>query len=160
MVSTATWATLALLLVTASFPFYLYGAWIIVDAEVVTWDVLVHHLSFVVPGVVINTIPVAFWMLPRLFRQLQGINVLHAFLGLQAYALLLFGLTGIVRILQAKRTHGLYEDPDKETSLSELHPKADDWRRNLRVGVFGYVGFWILAYLTGVFRFVTGYLLS
>jgi len=159
MVSPSVAATAAAIVVTATLPFYLYGAWIVIDAEVVTWDVLVHHLSFVVPGVVLNTIPVVFWMVPRLFVQLQGINVLHAFLGLQAYALLLVGLTGIVRILQAKRRHGLYEDPDQETSLSDLHENADAWRTRLRIGVFGYLIFWILAYVVGMFRYVVGYVL-
>jgi len=159
MVSPSVAATAAAIVVTATLPFYLYGAWIVIDAEVVTWDVLVHHLSFVVPGVVLNTIPVVFWMVPRLFVQLQGINVLHAFLGLQAYALLLVGLTGIVRILQAKRQHGLYEDPDQETSLSDLHENADAWRTRLRIGVFGYLIFWILAYVVGMFRYVVGYVL-
>ncbi len=157
MVSPTVAATAAALVVTATLPFYLYGAWIVIDAEVVTWDVLVRHLSFVVPGVVLNTIPVALWMVPRLFKQLRGVNVLHAFLGLQAYALLLFGLTGIVQILRAKRRHGLYEDPDQETSLSDLHENADSWRTRLRIGVFGYVIFWILAYVVGIYRYLSGY---
>ena len=36
-------ATVAAAAVTASFPFYLYGAWLILDAEVVTWRLLRHH---------------------------------------------------------------------------------------------------------------------
>jgi len=159
MVSTSTAATLAAVVVSATLPFYLYGAWIVIDAEVVTWDVLVRHLSFVVPGVVLNTIPVVVWMIPRLPKQFGGgVNVLHAFLGLQAYALLLFGLTGIVQIFRAKRRHGLY-DPDAEQSLSDLHENADSWRSRLRIGVFGYVIFWMLAYVVGMYRYVTGYLL-
>jgi len=157
MVSPSVAATAAALVVTATLPFYLYGAWIVIDAEVVTWDVLVHHLSFVVPGVVLNTIPVVVWMVPRLFMQLQGVNVLHAFLGLQAYALLLFGLTGIVQILRVKRRHGLYENPDQKTSLSDLHENADSWRTRLRIGVFGYLIFWILAYVVGLYRYLSGY---
>jgi hypothetical protein len=157
MVSTSVAATLAALVVSATLPFYLYGAWIVIDAEVVTWDVLVRHLSFVVPGVVLNTIPVVVWMVPRLFIQLRGVNVLHAFLGLQAYALLLFGLTGVVQIFRAKRSHGLYNDPDGERSLSDLHENADSWRTRLRIGVFGYLLFWILAYVVGMYRYLTGY---
>jgi hypothetical protein len=40
-------------------------------------------------------------MMPRLMDQFGGLAVLHAVLGLQAYAMLAFALTGIVRIFQA-----------------------------------------------------------
>ena len=160
MVSDSTIATSAALMVTSSLPFYLYGAWIMIDAEVVTWNVLIHHLKFIVPGLVLNTIPVAGWMLPRLLDQLQGVIVLHAVLGLQAYALLAFALTGIVRIIQVKREADLYEDPTQDIDLDDLHPNMGAWRGRLRVGVFGYVIFWFLAWLLGLYQFVTRYLIG
>ncbi len=42
-------------------------------------------------------------------------------------------------------------------ALSDLHENADAWRKRLRVGVFGYVVFWILAYVVGVARYVLQY---
>ena len=140
MVSDSAIATGAALMVTASLPFYLYGAWIMIDAEVVTWGVLVHHLRFIVPGLVLNTIPVVTWMIPRLLDQLQGVLVLHALLGLQAYALLAFALTGIVRILQVKREADLYADPDQDIDLDDLDLDTD--------AVAWHTGYW-LAYGLG-----------
>jgi hypothetical protein len=160
MVSDSTIATGAALMVTASLPFYLYGAWIMIDAEVVTWGVLVHHLKFIVPGLVLNTIPVVTWMVPRLLDQLQGVLVLHALLGLQAYALLAFALTGIVRILQVKREADLYADPTQDIDLDDLHPNMGAWRGRLRVGVFGYVIFWFLAWFLGLYQFVSRYVIG
>ncbi|WP_049985823.1 DUF7321 family protein [Halobellus rufus] len=160
MVSESTIATAAALMVTASLPFYLYGAWIMIDADTVTWDVLVYHLQFIVPGLVLTTIPVLTWMLPRLLDQLGGVIVLHAILGLQAYALLVLALTGIVRILQVKRDADLYEDPEQEIDLDELHPDMSAWRGRLRVGVFGYVLFWFLAWLLGMSQYVGRYVLG
>ena len=160
MVSDSTIATGAALMVTSSLPFYLYGAWIMIDAEVVTWDVLVYHLKFIVPGLVLNTIPVAVWMIPRLLDQLQGVLVLHAVLGLQAYALLAFALTGIVRILQVKREADLYADPTQDVDLNDLHPNMGAWRGRLRVGVFGYVIFWFLAWLLGLYQFLSRYVVG
>ncbi|MFB6126366.1 MAG: hypothetical protein ABEJ79_03590 [Halolamina sp.] len=157
MVSESTVASVAFLSVTASLPFYLYGAWYIIDTEVVTWRRLLTHLSFVVTGLVLTTVPIVTWMGPRLLDQLSGLAAIHAFLGLQAYALLAFGLTGIVRIFQAKRSADLYRDPDRDVSINELHENMSDWRRRLRVGVFGYVIFWLLAYLVGVYRFLQLY---
>lgn len=157
MVENVVVATLALTMVTASFPFYIYGAWIMIDTEVVTWDTLVYHLKFIVTGLTLNTIPVVVWMMPRLFDQLGGLAALHAFLGLQAYALLLFALTGIYHILQAKRRLNLYEDPERDVELDELHENMPAWRFRLRVGVFGYVGFWMLAYVVGLLRYVVLY---
>jgi hypothetical protein len=110
MVEDVTIATLTALSVTASFPFFLYGAWIMIDAETVTWDVLTYHLKFIAVGLTLTTVPMVTWMIPRLFDQLGGLSALHAFLGLQAYALLLAGLTGIVRIFQAKRNADLYKN--------------------------------------------------
>jgi hypothetical protein len=157
MASDTVLATVAAALVTLSFPFYLYGAWVMIDAETVTWDLLIYHLKFIVVGLTLNTVPVVVWMVPRLFDQLGGFAAAHAFFGLQAYAMLAFALTGIVRILQAKRRHDLYDDPEQDLSLSDLHENADDWRKRLRVGVFGYVFFWFIAYVLGVTRYVVKY---
>ncbi|SFF95601.1 hypothetical protein SAMN04488063_0916 [Halopelagius inordinatus] len=158
MVSETAIATGAALMVTVSFPFYLYGAWIMIDAETVTWGVLIYHLKFIVPGLVLNTVPVVAWMIPRLFKQLGGLAALHAVLGLQAYALLAFALTGIVRILQVKRRADLYDNPDQDIELDDLHENMGAWRGRLRVGVFGYVLFWIFAWVLGIYRYATGYL--
>ncbi|AUV81104.1 hypothetical protein C2R22_05045 [Salinigranum rubrum] len=160
MVSESTYATVAALLVTSSLPFYLYGAKIMIDAETVTWNVLVHHLSYIFPGLVLNTVPVVTWMIPRLLQQLNGLSALHAILGLQAYAMLVFALTGIVRIFQAKHQANLYRDPDPDVDLDELHENMSAWRGRLRVGVFGYVLFWFGAWLLGLYRFATGYVLG
>lgn len=153
MVDASVVATLVALSVTASLPFFLYGAWIMIDAETVTWDTLVYHLKFIVVGLVLTTGPLVGWMIPRLFNQLSGLAVIHAFLGLQAYALLGFALTGIVRIFQAKRNANLYSDPDRDVDLDELHENMGHWRTRLRVGVFGYTLLWIGAWLTGLYRF-------
>jgi len=147
-------AALVAVAVTASFPFYLYGAWIILDSEVVTWAVLTRHLTVIGVGLLLTTVPVVGWMAPRLLSQLDGYAALHAFLGLQAYALLAFALTGIFRILQVKREHDLYHEPDPDLDLSELHENMDAWRARLRVGVFGYVAVWLLAWVVGMIRFV------
>ena len=154
MVSEATTATLAGLSVTASLPFYLFGAWIVIGAETVTWRVLLRHLKFIVVGLVLTTVPVAGWMVPRLMDQFGGLAVLHAVLGLQAYAMLAFALTGIVRIFQAKHAANLYRDPDQDVDLNDLHENMSAWRGRLRIGVFGYVLFWLGAYLIGVVRYV------
>lgn len=160
MVADRTVATVALLVVTASFPFYLYGAWLILDRERdnVTWDLLVRHLSYILPGLVLTTVPVVFWMAPRFDDQFGGLSAVHAFLGLQAYALLVFGLTGIYRIVQVKRVHDLYHDADPDVDLNDLHENMGAWRGRLRVGVFGYTFFWLLAYLVGVYRYYLRYL--
>ncbi|QCJ47653.1 MULTISPECIES: DUF7321 family protein [Haloprofundus] len=157
MVSDTAIATLAASMVTASFPFYLYGAWIMIDTETVTWDVLVYHLKFIFAGLALNTIPVVVWMVPRLLDQLGGLSALHAILGLQAYAMLIFALTGIARIFQAKRNADLYRNPDQELDLNDLHENMGAWRGRLRLGVLGYVLFWIAAYLVGIARYVTMY---
>jgi hypothetical protein len=144
-------------MVSASLPFYLYGAWIMIDSETVTWEVLVRHLSFIFPGLILTTIPVVTWMIPRLLGQLTGLAALHAIFGLQAYALLVFALTGIVRIFQAKRAANLYDDPDQDVDLDDLHENMGAWRGRLRIGVFGYVLFWFGAWLLGLYRYVVGY---
>ena len=159
MVEDVTIATLAALSVTASFPFFLYGAWIMIDAETVTWDVLTHHLKFIAVGLTLTTVPMVTWMLPRLFDQLGGLSALHAFLGLQAYALLAAGLTGIARIFQAKRNADLYKNPDQDVDLDDLHENMGAWRARLRIGVFGYTLFWLAAWLVGMYRYAVRYFL-
>ncbi|AZH25050.1 DUF7321 family protein [Haloplanus aerogenes] len=154
MVSEATVATLAGISVTVSFPFYLYGAWIVIDTETVTWAVLVRHLKYILVGLVLTTVPVVGWMMPRLMDQFGGLAVLHAVLGLQAYAMLAFALTGIVRIFQAKHAASLYREPGQDVDLNDLHENMSAWRGRLRIGVFGYVLFWLGAYLIGVVRYV------
>jgi hypothetical protein len=157
----ATVATVVAALVTASFPLFLYGAWIMIDTEEVTWAVLVYHLKFIVTGLALTTIPLLVWMVPRFFEQIGGGAALHAFLGLQAYALLAFAFTGIVRIFRAKREHNLYHDYDEDVLLSEIgSERMDHWRSRLRIGVFGYVIFWLLAYLVGIARYVARYLIG
>lgn len=150
-------ATITLVAVTTSFPFYLYGAWIILRADIVTWDLLRRHLTVIFLGLGLTTIPVAGWMVPRFPGQIDGFAALHAFLGVQSYALLLFALTGIVHIFRAKRRHNLYHDPDPSIALEDLHENMDAWRFRLRVGVFGYVVFWLLAWFVGVIRFILIY---
>lgn len=157
MVDDATIAVAVLVVVSASLPFYLYGTWIMLRAHEVTWEVLVHHLKFVSVGLVLTTVPAAGWMLPRLFDQLSGVAAVHAFLGLQAYALLAVGLTGIARIYQAKRDADLYHRPDQNVSLSDLHENVGAWRARLRVGVFGYTFFWLCAWISGIYRYLQLY---
>ena len=159
MVSRLVVATGALVVVSASLPLYLKGAGIVLQSEYVSWAVLTRHLKFIGAGLVCTTLPVATWMVPRLPQQFGGLSALHAVLGLQAYALLLFALTGIVRIFQVKRAAEMYRDPDPDADISELHPDMDAWRGRLRVGVFGYLIFWLLAYVVGVARYVNMYLL-
>lgn len=157
MVGEAAIATAALISVTASFPLFLRGAAIVIDADVVTWAVLTRHLRYVGAGLVLTTVPVVFWMIPRLLSQLGGLSALHAVFGLQAYALLAFALTGIVRIFQVKRRADLYRNPDPSLSIDELHENVPDWRRRLRIGVFGYLLFWIAAYVLGIVRYALMY---
>jgi hypothetical protein len=150
-------ATTSLVLMTASLPLYLKGAGVILQAEYVSWAVLTRHLKYIVAGLVCTTVPVLSWMAPRLLDQLGGLAALHAFFGLQAYALLVFALTGIVRIFQVKREADMYRDPDPDADISELHPDMDAWRGRLRIGVFGYLVCWTLAYLLGIVRFYVLY---
>jgi len=158
MVSDGVLATVVLASVTLSFPCFVYGAWYIIETEPVTWDVLMHHLKFVVTGLILTTVPMVFWMAPRLLNQFGGFTAVHAFLGAQAYAMLAFGLTGIVRIFSAKRQHDLYNDYDEDLLLDEIGGDTmDHWRSRLRIGVFGYVFFWILAYVVGVARYLFRY---
>jgi hypothetical protein len=153
-------ATVVLVSVSGSFPLLVYGAWIIIDAEEVTWGVLLYHLRFVVAGLLLTTVPMVVWMIPRLPQQFSGAALVHAFLGLQAYAMLAFAGTGIVRIFRAKRRHDLYHDYDEDVLLEEIgSDRMAHWRSRLRIGVFGYLFFWMLAYLVGVFRFLVRYVL-
>lgn len=158
MVSESTAAGVAALSVTVSLPFFLYGAWYAIETEVMTWDRLIHHLKFVGTGLLLTTAPMVLWMMPRLPQQLSGVSALHAFLGLQAYALLALALTGIFRIFQAKRQAELYRDPDPDADIDALHENMGAWRRRLRVGVFGYTFLWLLAYALGMYQYVTTYL--
>ncbi|MFC7142307.1 hypothetical protein ACFQMA_21015 [Halosimplex aquaticum] len=158
MVTDRVIATVVLLAVTASFPCFFYGAWYIIETEPVTWNVLTHHLKFVVTGLVLTTVPLVTWMAPRLLDQFGSFAMVHAFLGLQAYAMLAFGLTGILRIFSAKRRHDLYNDYDEDVLLDEIgSDRMSHWRSRVRIGVFGYVIFWVLAYGAGVARYVLRY---
>jgi hypothetical protein len=159
MVSESTIASVVGVVVTASFPFYLYGAWYIIEAETVTWAVLVRHLQIILVGLTMNTVPVVTWMAPRLLEKLGGIYALHAVLGLQAYAMLAFALTGIVRIFQAKWKADLYRDPDQDVAIDDLHENMGAWRGRLRLGVVGYVVFWLLAWVVGAYQYLSTYVL-
>jgi hypothetical protein len=130
-----------------------------IDAEQVTWGVLTHHLKFIGTGLALTTTPLVLWMVPRLFNQLAGATAIHAFLGLQAYAMLAFGFTGIVRVFRAKLEHDLYHDYDEDVLLDEIgSDRMQFWRRRIRIGVFGYTFFWVLAYIVGISRYAIKYL--
>ena len=160
MVSDAVIASVVFVSVSLSLPCFLYGAYYIIETEPVTWGVLMHHLKFVVTGLILTTVPMLLWMAPRLPDQLGGLSAVHAYLGLQAYALLLFGGTGIVRIFRAKRRHDLYNDYDEDHLIDEIGgEQMSHWRSRLRIGVFGYVIFWMLAYVVWTVRFVLRYVL-
>lgn len=156
----ATIATIVLIAVTSSLPCLLYGAWIVIETEDVTWDVLMRHLKYILIGLALTTVPMVAWMMPRVLDQFGGFAPLHAVLGLQAYAMLVFAFTGIVPIFRAKREYDLYHDYDEQLLLDEIGGEnMRHWRRHLRIGVFGYLGFWILAYIVGVARYFIRYLL-
>jgi len=151
-------SALVVLSVTISFPCFLYGAWIMIDNDPITWDILVWHLKYIFVGLALTTVPMLFWMLPRLLRQFGGFGVFHAVIGLHAYAFLLFALTGIVRIFRAKWRHDLYHEYDEDVLLGEIGgDRMDHWRARLRIGVVGYVVLWIGAYLTGLAKFFIRY---
>ncbi len=154
-------ATVVLAAVTLSFPCFVYGAYIVIDNDPVTWGVLTRHLKFIVTGLALTTVPMLTWMVPRLFDQFSGAALVHAFLGLQAHAMLVFAGTGIVRIFTAKRRHDLYHDYDEEVLLDEIGTdNMQYWRRRLRIGVFGYVFFWLLTYAVGILRYLTRYVIA
>ncbi|NIQ56859.1 MAG: hypothetical protein GWN85_26355, partial [Gemmatimonadetes bacterium] len=50
-----------------------------------------------------------------------------------------------------------YHAPDPDIELSELHEDMDKWRSRLRVGVFGYVVLWLLAWLLGLAQYALLY---
>jgi hypothetical protein len=160
MVDSFVVGTVALLVVSAAFPAFLKGAGVVLNAERVTWDVLVRHLKFIAVGLGLTTLPILAWMLPRFSEQVGARRVLflHAFLGAQAYAMLLVGLTGIYRVFTTKREAERYRDPDPDTDLNDLHPNMSAWRGRIRIGVFGFLVFWLLAYLAGLYRYWVIYL--
>ena len=158
MVDESVIAALAGASVTTSFPFLLYGAWIMIDAETVSWNVLMRHLRSIVAGLLLTTVPIVGWMIPRVLEQLTGMAILHAFFGVQAYALLAFALTGIVRIFQAKRNADAYEDLDVD--IDEIHEDMGHWRKRLRAGVAGFMLLWLCAGVTGLYRLYTLHLAS
>lgn len=167
MVSDAVVAAVVALAVTVSLPCFLYGAWIVLDNDPITWGILIWHLKYILTGLTLTTVPLALWMVPRLFGlggyspQFGGYAVLHSFLGLTAYAFLAFGFTGIVRIFRAKWEHDLYHDYDEDVLLDEIGGDLmSHWRSRLRAGVFGYTLFWILAWITGLLRFTSEYVLG
>jgi hypothetical protein len=153
----ATIATIVLIIVTASFPCYIYGAWIIIREKTVTWDILMHHLRFIFTGLLLTTVPIFAWMIPQSFSRIDGYIALHTFIGLQAYAFLIVALTGIVRIFNAKRSLNLYQVPDDSILIDSLGEDMSIWRKRLRMGVFGYLIIWIIAWSIGVIRYIQLY---
>lgn len=144
-------ATVAFALVTASFPFYLYAAYVIIEADPVTWTDLKRHVLYISIGLTLNTAPVVLWMMPRLVNQFGGLSTVHAFVGLQAYAFLILAISGVWKIFRAKQRHDRYANPDQDIALTELDPeKMSAWRARLRVGVIGWMVLWIVAYATGL----------
>lgn len=152
-------ATLTAGMLTASLGFYLYGSWLIITASPVTWTILRRHLWYISIGLALTTIPLLSWMLPRLFSRFGGFLTVHGFLGLQAYAFLLFAVCGIVPIVQAKWRHDLYAESSSEVALDDLHENMSAWRLRLRIGVVGYLLFWFLSYILGLAYYINRYLL-
>lgn len=147
--------TLVVLLVTASFPFYLYAAYIMIDADPVMWNDVRRHAIYTTVGLTLNTVPVVFWMIPQLVKQFGGLSTLHAFLGLQAYAFLVLALNGVWKIYRAKQAYDQYHDPTGDVELVDLDPeRMSGWRTQLRLGVIGWMGFWVLSYVTGMFLYI------
>lgn len=158
MVDTWTIATVAFVAVSLSLPLYLHGIWVILSSERVTWAVLMRHLRSIIPALLLTGIPVVLWMLPRsLTWGFSGHIAVHIFLALQSYALLLIGLWGIIPIFRAKRRYNLYREPQPDLELSELDERMPQWRRRLRVGVFGHFFLWLLAYLLGAALYLQNY---
>ena len=155
MVDDVVIATAALVTITLALPFFIKGADIILSAEYVYWEVLIRHLKYIGTGLVLTTLPILVWMIPRFGAQMGARQLLfvHAFLGLQGYALLVFGLSGIYHVFKEKRRADLYRDPDPDADLNDLHPDMKAWRGRIRIGVFGYLLFWIFSYIAGVARY-------
>ncbi len=159
MVRSVVLATATLLVLTAAFTVFLQGVRVILTADVVSWDVLTTHLTWIGAGLALTTAPILLWMLPRFPDRLiaRQLLFLHAFFGAQAYALLLFALTGIYRIFQVKREAERYRDPDPDADVNDLHPDMSAWRARLRIGVFGFLFLWLLAYVAGTIRYYVVY---
>jgi hypothetical protein len=155
MVRDVVLATITVLVISGAFPAFLKGAGVVLNSEQVTWDVLVRHLQFIGVGLALTTLPILVWMLPRFPARLGARRLLfvHAFLGAQAYAMLLFALTGIYRVFTEKRKAERYRDPDPDADLNDLHPNMSAWRGRIRIGVFGFLFFWLLAFVGGVVRY-------
>ncbi len=161
MLSERTIATVVLIVVSLSLPLYLHGVWIILRSEMVTWGVLMAHLRSIIPGILLTAIPVLVWMLPQAIGgRFTGLLALHIFLAIQAYALLVIGLWGIVPIYRAKRAHNLYHEPDPAIAIDELDERMPHWRRRLRIGVFGYLLLWSLSYIVGLAVYARFYLVG
>lgn len=158
MVADAAIATVVVLAVTLSLPCFLYGAWLMLVSDPITWSVLKRHLAVVGLGLALTTVPLLVWMLPKFWSQRSGVTVVHAFLGVQAYAFFALAATGIVRILRAKWASAEFRNAT-DFELDALDEKRDlgHWRARLRIGVVGYTVLWVLAYLTGVLRYVGKY---
>ncbi|WP_136686860.1 DUF7321 family protein [Halorhabdus amylolytica] len=159
MVTDAAIATAVVLAVTLSLPCFLYGAWLMIVSDPITWGVLKRHLAVVTLGLTLTTVPLIAWMIPKFWSQRSGVAVVHAFLGVQAYAFFVLAATGIVRILRAKWASAEFRsatDFDLE-ALDDEERDLGHWRGRLRIGVVGYTVLWLLAYLTGLLRYVFKY---
>jgi len=158
MVTDAAVAAVVVLAVTLSLPCFLYGAWLMIVSDPVTWSVLKRHLVAVSLGLALTTVPLVAWMIPKFWSQRSGVAVVHAFLGVQAYAFFVLAATGIVRILRAKWTSAEFRDAtDFDLEALEDEHNLSHWRGRLRIGVVGYTALWLLAYLTGLLRYVFKY---
>jgi len=159
MVTDAAIAAVVVLAVTLSLPCFLYGAWLMIVSDPITWGILKRHLVVVGLGLALTTVPLVTWMVPKFWSQRSGVAVVHAFVGLQAYAFFALAATGIVRILRAKWASSEYRDAT-DFDVKELDDEGRDlghWRARLRIGVVGYTLLWLIAYLTGLFRFLVKY---
>ncbi|MFP4590000.1 MAG: hypothetical protein ACLFMX_03160 [Halobacteriales archaeon] len=161
MVSEELLATTTLAVVTLSLPLYLHGVWTILRVEVVTWGVLVRHLRSIGLALALTALPVVGWMVPSLLTgRFTSVVGVHVFLALQSYAFLALGLWGIVPIYRAKRRRNLYHEPDPDVDLTDLDERMPQFRRRLRLGVFGHLALWVLAYLVGLLLYAQFHLPS
>ncbi|WP_244605320.1 DUF7321 family protein [Halorhabdus rudnickae] len=155
----STIALVVLVAVTLSLPCFLYGAWLMIVSDPITWGVLKRHLVVVTLGLALTTVPLVAWMIPKFWGQTSGVAVVHAFLGVQAYAFFVLAATGIVRILRAKWASAEFRGAT-DFELDALDDEEHDlghWRGRLRIGVVGYTALWLLAYLTGLLRYALKY---